>query len=239
MKTIYLPTGEFSFNSLDELRDEFKKSNIIISPLVYIGDCCVIRADVQIKEYCKIEDLCAIKEGCIIESGCRLERAVVILANSKIGHNTKIKHLSTIGTNCNISAKCYIGERCIINNNCHLDECCRIGAFAQIKENTYLKKSPIYTIGLYKYHTCGYFSNGIPYIQMGCYLRSVDEWEKDFWNNPNEFFDPSDPESKRRWNAFKVTKKLLIEENDNSLIISGDLNEIPQNLIQPNINEVE
>jgi len=49
----------------------------------------------------------------------------------------------------------------------------------------------------------------VPYVQLGCYLRTVQEWEHDFWNNPQEFTDPSAPESKKRIFAFNIAKQWL------------------------------
>ena len=59
-------------------------------------------------------------------------------------------------------------------------------------------------IGLYKYVVVPRITTKGQFIQMGCYLRSRDEWELDFWNNPNEFPNNGNIKSVRREQAFKI-----------------------------------
>ena len=42
---------------------------------------------------------------------------------------------------------------------------------------------------------------------MGCYTQTVEEWDKDFWNNPNEFPNNGDEDSKMRLFAYETAKK--------------------------------
>ena len=44
---------------------------------------------------------------------------------------------------------------------------------------------------------------------MGCYTRTLEEWDKDFWNNPNEFPNNGDLDSKMRELGFNLAKEWL------------------------------
>lgn len=88
--------------------------------------------------------------------------------------------------------KIKIGDGCKIGDECEID------------------KSPFYATGLYKYHVSAHYNQGVPYIQMGCFLRTLKEWQKDFWNNTQEF--PNDPDnigSQKRLFAFSIAKKWI------------------------------
>ena len=64
--------------------------------------------------------------------------------------------------------------------------------------------------GLYKYLTMPIIAeDGKYYIKLGCHLRSVEEWENDFWNNNNEFPDDGSIKSHLRVLAFETAKKWL------------------------------
>ena len=62
--------------------------------------------------------------------------------------------------------------------------------------------------GLYNYSVaCILGKNGTKYIKMGCYLRTLAEWENDFWNNNNEFPNDDSEKSNMRKFAFECAKK--------------------------------
>ena len=42
---------------------------------------------------------------------------------------------------------------------------------------------------------------------MGCYDRTVEEWDKDFWNNTNEFPNDKSEESELRMFAYQTAKR--------------------------------
>lgn len=44
-------------------------------------------------------------------------------------------------------------------------------------------------------------------VVMGCYNRSLYEWESDFWNNPNEFPNDGSAKSSLRLMAFNTAKE--------------------------------
>ena len=72
-----------------------------------------------------------------------------------------------------------------------------------------IKKAVVFT-GLYKYICIPFISeeNEI-YIKMGCYTRLLSEWENDFWNNPREFPNDGNIESKYRLMAFEFCKQWI------------------------------
>ena len=41
-------------------------------------------------------------------------------------------------------------------------------------------------------------------IQLGCFLRSRQDWDKDFWNNNTEFPNNGSEDSNARLRAYKV-----------------------------------
>jgi hypothetical protein len=72
-----------------------------------------------------------------------------------------------------------------------------------------IKKAAVFT-GLYKYICIPFISeeNEI-YIKMGCYTRLLSEWENDFWNNPSEFPNDGNIESKYRVMAYEFCKQWI------------------------------
>ena len=70
-----------------------------------------------------------------------------------------------------------------------------------------IKNAAVFT-GLYKYIVIPFISeDNVKYVKMGCYTRTVEEWDKDFWNNPNEFPNNGDEDSKMRLFAYETAKK--------------------------------
>ena len=67
-----------------------------------------------------------------------------------------------------------------------------------------IKKSTVFT-GLYKYIVMPVIAiDGAEYIRMGCFFRTVAEWQGNFWNNPQEFPNNGDMPSKLRWMAYQT-----------------------------------
>ena len=74
----------------------------------------------------------------------------------------------------------------------------------------YKIKKAISLTGLYTYHVLAYIAEeNEKRIKMGCYDRSLSEWENDFWNNPDEFPNNGSEISKMRLLAFETAKKYL------------------------------
>jgi hypothetical protein len=62
----------------------------------------------------------------------------------------------------------------------------------------------------YKYIATGFLNktDGKNYVQLGCVLRTIQEWDADFWNNPNEFKEGT-PEGNKRFVVYQKIKKFL------------------------------
>lgn len=65
-------------------------------------------------------------------------------------------------------------------------------------------------IGLYRYIVIAYITEKrTKRIKMGCFDRSLKEWENDFWNNTAEFPNDKSCKSQARLLAFETAKKWL------------------------------
>lgn len=63
----------------------------------------------------------------------------------------------------------------------------------------------------YKYISRCYFeiNSQTWYIQLGCDLRTLADWENDFWNNDCEFPNDKSEESQKRFELFGLYKKII------------------------------
>ena len=76
-----------------------------------------------------------------------------------------------------------------------------------------IKKCAVFT-GLYKYIVIAVIDEkDVKWIKMGCYTRKATEWEKDFWNNDNEFPNNKSESSKLRVFAYKTALKWFVTIN--------------------------
>jgi len=50
---------------------------------------------------------------------------------------------------------------------------------------------------------------GKEFIRLGCFTRSVEEWNNDFWNNDDEFPNDGSMKSELRLLAYKTCRKWL------------------------------
>jgi len=79
-------------------------------------------------------------------------------------------------------------------------------------------KTAIVFTGLYQYIVIPYVTEtGVKRIKMGCFNRTLDEWNENFWNNDNEFPNNGSLKSNIRLMAFETAKKWLdLIESDSS-----------------------
>jgi hypothetical protein len=69
-----------------------------------------------------------------------------------------------------------------------------------------IKKATVFT-GLYRHIVIAYITeSNEKRIKMGCYDRSLTEWEADFWNNNNEFPNDGSKKSQLRLMAYNTAK---------------------------------
>ena len=62
----------------------------------------------------------------------------------------------------------------------------------------------------YKYPANAYHNDrdGKDYVRLGCFIRTIEEWEKDFNNNSNEF-PPESKEWLKRRAVYEFLKRCL------------------------------
>jgi len=121
----------------------------------------------------------------------------------ELGNSCELGNECKLGNGCKLGYECKLGYWCELGNGCELGYSCKLG------DRCKLGKSPFYAIALYKYHVSAHWDKSIPYVQLGCYLRTVEEWEANFWNNTIEFLDHESKESKDRLFAFDMAKQWL------------------------------
>ena len=62
---------------------------------------------------------------------------------------------------------------------------------------------------IYKYDSRGFVAGKSKYVQMGCFLRLLKDWEKNFWNNDKEFPNDGSEKSNNRYKRFLEIKNYL------------------------------
>lgn len=69
-----------------------------------------------------------------------------------------------------------------------------------------IKNAAVFT-GLYQYVVIPYITESdVKRIKMGCYDRTLTDWESDFWNNNNEFPNDKSEKSQLRLMAYNTAK---------------------------------
>lgn len=139
----------------------------------------------------------------LINRGIIIGEGVVIREWAMIGEWAEIGKGARIGEGVNIER----GTR--IEEGVNIERGVTIGRRAKIGSGADIAISPFYATGLYDLVTGAYWSKGVPYIQLGCNLRTRKEWEGDFWNNPEQFPNDGSPKSNKREFAFKVACQWL------------------------------
>ena len=112
----------------------------------------------------------------------------------------EIGKFAEIGKSAKIGKSAEIGEFAKIGESAKIGKSAKIGEFAEIGECR-----AMFAMNLYKYVVSAYRNkDGKDTIQLGCYLRLREEWDADFWNNPNEFPDNGSGASNARLRAYKT-----------------------------------
>ena len=80
---------------------------------------------------------------------------------------------------------------------------------AYLRDAEKIKTAAVFT-GLYQYIVIPYITEeNIKRVKMGCYSRSLEEWEENFWNNNEEFPNNGSMKSNLRLMAFNTAKAWL------------------------------
>lgn len=114
-----------------------------------------------------------------------------------------------LGDRCKLGYDCKLGYGCKLGDRCKLGDSCELGGGCKLGDGCELLQTPFYALGLYRYHVSAHYNNSVPYIELGCFLRTQDEWENDFWNNGKEFPNDNSDASKARIYAYNVAKDWL------------------------------
>ena len=186
MKRIYLGSDTFDYGNLSELQLEAEKHNINIDNFVRIGNYTTLERGSSLGAGCSIGIGCTIKKDCTIEKYCTIGSNTVIYSGTVIGKNTTIGEFVTIWKGVTISNGVTVGYYCKIGDNATISKNLTILDRARIDAGWKITKI-FHVMKTYKYNASGYIVDGIIIIQMGCFTRTLKEWESDFWNNEDEF----------------------------------------------------
>ena len=110
------------------------------------------------------------------------------------------------GDNVTLGNYSKIGIASTIKYSVTIGDCVSIGYSSTICHNSDIADDA--TIGNGIEILSGYIIKGVIIIQMGCYTRTLEEWELDFWNNDREF-KRGTPEGEERLRAFNKIKKIM------------------------------
>ena len=61
----------------------------------------------------------------------------------------------------------------------------------------------------YKYKSIGFIAGKSKYVRMGCFLRLLEDWKRNFWNNDKEFPNDNSEKSNNRYKRFLEIKNYL------------------------------
>jgi carbonic anhydrase/acetyltransferase-like protein (isoleucine patch superfamily) len=203
-------------------------------PLITIGKCsyihnnAVIHGKVKIGKYVGVDESVHIYEGVKLCDEVLIYKGTHVHSDTVIGVRSKIGGLTSIGENVVI-------DRCVrIHDDVDIHEGAHIQSYATIREGATIKKRAVIgkgaTIwhgaviredaiikkggeglvlhGSYRYPAGVYFDSRTEEIivRLGCYHRTVEEWESNFDNNVFEF-PLGSPEREARWQTFQFLKK--------------------------------
>jgi len=107
-----------------------------------------------------------------------------------------------------------IGKYFDVGDYFQTDENLKVGDIFKAGDDFYvLPESHLEIPNGYQYIArCYYEQNSQQwYIQLGCQLRTLDEWESDFWNNPDGFPNDNSEKSLRRLQTYNNLKKWIYE----------------------------
>ena len=159
-------------------------------------------------------------------------KKVYIDDNVQIGNNTGIRNHVDIYENAKIGDDVCLGDNLIIQENTHIgngviiacnvrlnegviiEDCARLREFTVIGKNAKIKKGyeGIVLLGGYHYNANVYydFNQKCIMIRLGCYIRKLSEWDKDFHNNKMEF-PIGAPQTLKREMTYNILKEYALK----------------------------
>jgi len=109
-------------------------------------------------------------------------------------------------SNCSDCSNCSYCSYCTYCSDCSdCSDCSNCSDCTYCSDCTGIESddSIICITNIYTYVCCPRLkSNGEQWIQMGCFLRKREDWERDFWNNNREFPNDNSQKSNDRKKAF-------------------------------------
>ena len=141
-----------------------------------------------------------------IASDAEIGSNVKIAGYVEIGSNVKIGSDVEIGRGVKIAGYVKIASYAEIGSNVKIRSYVDIGSGVKIASGARITRFNFFSAqNLYRHVVSGHVDDdGKETVQMGCFKRTRQEWEADFWNNPKEFSDDGSDESEARFRAFKV-----------------------------------
>ena len=133
---------------------------------------------------------------------------IKIGANFEIGNNARINTPFTAGDRFTAGDWFTAGYGFMAGNDFTADDWFRAG-YGFTAGCNFEPKHVTELLNEYKFVSRSYLSNGTWFVQMGCYLRTLEEWEADFWNNPNEFPNDGSEKSNERLRCFELHKAII------------------------------
>lgn len=136
------------------------------------------------------------------------------------GNKNDYKELETIVRYLYLNAECVLPElksvwKLYLNAKCKLPKLKTVDYLYIHTEGVEIPHIfDKYYLGMYKYHAVAYFDKQKKQniIRMGCFARTVEQWDADFWNNPKEFPNDGRPRSVERWEVYQDLKTKLLGE---------------------------
>ena len=117
-----------------------------------------------------------------------------VFDNAVIKRSAKVSGNAEIFGNAKILGAVRVYGNAKVHGNAKAYYVSEIRGTAEVCGNTvieveYIADNRYYCFGKsYKYHAQPIFDGYSPQeIQLGCYIRTIDEWRNDFWNNEKEF----------------------------------------------------
>ena len=132
---------------------------------------------------------------------------VTIGNGATIENDVRIEDYCTIGNGVTFECSSYIKYGAAIGNGATITNGVIILERANIKSGWKITNI-VHLMNEYRYHVSAYRIDGIIIIQMGCFTRTLEEWENSFWNNDEEFIKGT-PEGEERLLAFNKIKKIM------------------------------
>ena len=207
----------FVWEDISELSTEARKYNINIKPNCTIGSNCTIKPNCTIGSNCTIEPDCTIESNCTIEPDCTIESGCTIGYDCTIKHNCTIKsgckvgYKCAIGSNCKVGYDCTIGSGCKIGYDCTIEPDCTIGYNCAIESDVAVS---MFIGKLYRYCVFVRIEKEKTFIKLGCFDRTIEDWDADFYNNDREF--PRGSNSlKLREEAYATARTIALELRKN------------------------